>query len=76
MLVTRTRTLSLTLALALALTLNPSPNQVELRIISPQSLTIALSNPTLKRIVPAPAAGSCSATDVAASAYQTTRVTG
>ena len=49
---------------------------VDLRIVSPQSLTIALSNPTLKRIVPAAAAGGCSATDLAASAYQTTRVTG
>jgi hypothetical protein len=48
---------------------------VDLRIVSPQTLTIALSNPTLKRIVPTALAGGCSETNIANSAYQTTSVT-
>ena len=48
---------------------------VDLRIVSPQTLTIALSNPTLKRIVPTALAGGCSETNIANSAYQTTKVT-
>ena len=47
---------------------------VDLRIVSPQSLAIQLSNPTLKRIVSHAQGASCSTTDIHSSAYQTTVV--
>jgi hypothetical protein len=47
---------------------------VDLRIVSPETLTMELSDTTLNRIVPVASAGSCTTDDLATSAYQTARV--
>ena len=47
---------------------------VDLRIVSPTTLTMELSDTTLNRIVPTSDAGACSTTSLASAAYQTATV--